>query len=143
VKPVTPKWVPPKWNAEYEQEHHNLAKYEITENKKYFLTQLKTKGKTVSFTPDQIITLSFERYDYYLLEGSDLNIMSAGQRWLMCKKDRDEWAVKFDKATFLPMPILLTNDTNYVCYGGRHRIGWCEYRKIPLKAWVVSMEHVL
>jgi len=62
--------------------------------------------------------------------------MLEGQRWVMCKKDRDEWVEKFDKAIFLPMPILLNDGSNYVCYGGRHRIGWCEYRKIHLNAWI-------
>lgn len=39
------RWSAPNWIAEYEQEHHNLVKYEIIKNKKEFLAKLKPKEK--------------------------------------------------------------------------------------------------
>jgi len=139
-------WTPPKFSAEYEQEHHgDFEKWGFTRNKKDFLNRLKTKGKVVSFTPSQIVRIPLERYDFFSVgdPSVDLSKMTERKTWLTNKKGRDEWAKMLDSASSLPMPIIIKKGTDYICYGGRHRIGWCVYRKVTLKAWVVSADDLI
>jgi hypothetical protein len=136
-------WTMPNFEEDYESEYStsDTMFQEAGVNpppKDIFIKKMKEIGKVVTFTPEQLKNLNLEHLDF---TGKDKELWHHAETPNDIKDQEKEikyYLKIFDKATSMPMPILMGfNNNKYLVYSGRHRIGYCICRKVKLQAWVI------